>query len=66
VWLGDPQALEAANRVYITKSWRVTLGAKAVLHQHVLLKAEYLRNGEYGGVPGVANDVFTSSLLFSF
>ena len=66
VWLGDPQAPEGANRVYITKSWRGTFGVKAVLHQRVLLKAEYLHNGEYGGIPAIANDVFTSSFLFSF
>jgi hypothetical protein len=66
VWLGDPGAVEGANRAYLTKSWRATVGAKAVLHQKIALKAEYLRNGEYGGIPGIANDVFTSSLLFSF
>jgi hypothetical protein len=66
VWLGDAQSPEGANRAYITKSWRGTLGAKAVLHQRVSLKAEYLHNGEYGGIPAIANDVFTSSFLFSF
>jgi hypothetical protein len=66
VWLGDPNSAEGANRVYITKSWRGTFGAKAVLHQRVLLKAEYLHNGEYAGIPAIANDVFTSSFLFSF
>jgi hypothetical protein len=66
VWLGNPGAVEGANRAYLTKSWRATVGAKAILHQKIALKAEYLRNGEYGGIPGIANDVFTSSLLFSF
>ena len=27
------------------------------------LKAEYLRNGEYGGIPEIKNDVFMTSLL---
>ena len=29
----------------------------------IVLKAEYLHNGEYGGVPQIKNDVFTTSLL---
>jgi hypothetical protein len=29
-------------------------------------KVEYLHNGEYGGVPQIQNDVFTSSLLLMY
>jgi hypothetical protein len=36
------------------------------LTARAVLKAEYLRNGEYGGIPTVANDVFTSSLVMGF
>jgi hypothetical protein len=30
---------------------------------HVVLKAEYLYNGEYGGVPYIPNNMFTMSLV---
>ncbi len=30
-----------------------------------VLKAEYLRNGEYGGIPQIDDDVFTTSLVLS-
>ncbi len=29
----------------------------------IILKAEYLHNGEYGGIPQIKNDIFTSSLV---
>ena len=35
-----------------------------VFSERVVLKAEYLHNGEYGGIPQISNDVFTSSLVF--
>jgi hypothetical protein len=66
VWLGNPNALTGADRLYITKSWRATFGARAVLGEHVVVKAEYLHNGEYGGVPQISNDVLTSSLLLMY
>ncbi|MDX2024524.1 MAG: hypothetical protein SF187_30060 [Deltaproteobacteria bacterium] len=59
VWLGD-------ERLYATKSWRATAGVRMTLSEGSALKAEYLRNGEYGGLPAVRNDVFTSSLVLSF
>jgi hypothetical protein len=65
VWLGDPDAPEGANRAYVTKSWRATVGARVVFNQHMVLKVEALHNGEYGGIPGIRNDVLTSSLVFS-
>ena len=39
---------------------------RAVINEHIVLKAEYLHNGEYGGVPQIANDVFTSSLVLIY
>jgi hypothetical protein len=63
VWLGDPTSPEGANRAYLTKSWRATGGVRLVLGEHIVLKAEYLRNGEYGGIPEIPNDIFTTSLL---
>jgi hypothetical protein len=59
VWLGS-------ERAYLTKSWRATVGARWVWSDRAILRAEYLRNGEYGGVPGIRNDVFTSSLVLSY
>jgi len=63
VWLGDPSSPEGANRAYITKSWRATGGLRLAFSDRIMLKAEYLRNGEYGGIPEIKNDVFTTSLL---
>jgi hypothetical protein len=65
VWLGNPAAPDGANRAYLTKSWRGTAGLRVVFNERILLKAEYLRNGEYGGIPEIRNDMFTSSLVFS-
>lgn len=65
VWLGDPNSPEGANRAYLTKSWRAVGGAKLVFSDRFVLKAEYLRNGEYGGIPEIRNDVLTSSLVFT-
>jgi hypothetical protein len=66
VWLGNPETLMGADRLYVTKSWRGTFGARIVPGQHSVIKAEYLRNGEYGGVPTVRNDVFTTSLVLIY
>jgi hypothetical protein len=59
VWLGN-------ERAYVTKSWRATVGGRWVITPRAALKAEYLHNGEYGRVPQVRNDVFTSSLVLSY
>ena len=61
VWLSN-------QRLYVTKSWRATAGLRWVLTTRAVLKAEYLKNGEYfpSGVPAVKNDVFTSSLVMNF
>jgi hypothetical protein len=60
VWLvGDPMG----NRLYVTKSWRGTAGFRLAFTDRIVFKAEYLRNGEYGGIPEIKNDVFTTSLL---
>jgi hypothetical protein len=66
VWLGDPHPPSTAERLYITRGWRATLGARVVVNEHVVVKAEVLHNGEYGGVPLIRNDVFTSSLVLSY
>ena len=55
-----------ADRAYVTKSWRATLGGRWVMSRWATLKAEYLHNGEYGRIPHVRNDVFTSSVVLSY
>ena len=55
-----------SERAYVTKSWRATAGVRLVLASWATVKAEYLRNGEYGGLPDVRNDVLTSSLVLSY
>ena len=59
VWLSD-------QRAYLTKSWRATVGVRFVLTTRAVFKAEYLHNGEYGNIPAIENDVFTTSLVMGF
>jgi hypothetical protein len=66
VWLGDPNALGGADRIYITKVWRATAGLRFAPNEHVVLKLEALHNGEYGGLPQIRDDVVTSSLLLIY
>jgi hypothetical protein len=71
VWLGDPMlsdpaATTSADRLYVTKSWRLTAGLRAVITDKLVAKAEYLHNGEYGDVPSIPNDVFTTSVVMSY
>jgi hypothetical protein len=54
------------ERAYVTKSWRGTIGGRCLLSHWAALRAEYLHNGEYGRIPQVRNDVFTSSLVLSY
>ena len=66
VFLGDPTLAEGAERLYVTKTWRLTAGLRFPINQNIVVKAEYLHIGEYGGVPSIDNDVFTSSLVMSW
>jgi hypothetical protein len=45
---------------------RVTLGGRLDLWDELIAKAEVLLNGELSGLPPVANNVFTSSFVYSF
>jgi hypothetical protein len=45
---------------------RITGGVRLDLWDAVILKAEYLDNRELAGAPTVANNVFTSSLVYSW
>ncbi len=42
-----------SNRAYLTKGQRFTGGVRVVFSPHIVLKAEYLWNREYGGIPAV-------------
>lgn len=67
VWLDTNSATPTdplvGNRLYVTKSWRATGGLRFAFSDRVILKAEYLWNGEYGGLPQIKNNVFTTSLV---
>jgi hypothetical protein len=54
------------ERAYLTKSMRFTGGLRFVFGPHVVLKAEYLNNREYGGIREFRNDIFTSSLVLAY
>jgi hypothetical protein len=64
--LRDALVTLGAERIYVTKSWRATGGVRWVFNPHMVVKAEYLHNGEYGGIRNFRDDVFTSSLVMSF
>ena len=54
------------DRIYITKQIQYTAGVRVVVNPHIMVKAEYLHNQEYGGVPSFLDDIFTSSLILGF
>jgi len=54
------------ERIYVTKEWRVTAGFHVVVNPHMVVKAEYLHNDEYGGIDEFDNDIATSSLVLFF
>ncbi len=54
------------ERAYLTKSWRMTVGLKAIVNANVAVKAEYLYNREFGGITEFRNDVFTTSLVLAY
>jgi hypothetical protein len=56
----------AFEGVSTVKTSRWTAGLKAVFSEMVALKAEVLFNREHAGATEVDNDVFTSSVVFSF
>jgi hypothetical protein len=37
-----------------------------VFNPHIVLKVEYFKNVEYGGIPAIDNDMFTSSLVLAY
>jgi hypothetical protein len=53
------------SRIYVTKEARVTVGFRVVVNPHMVVKAEYLHNEEYG-MAEIDNDIATSSLVLWF
>jgi hypothetical protein len=62
----DASVSLGANRLYLTKEQRVTGGVRVVFSPHIILKAEYLWNKEYGGIDQFENNILTSSLVLAF
>jgi hypothetical protein len=54
------------ERIYITKEARFTGGFRVVVNAHMVVKAEYLHNEEYGGTAEFDNDIATSSMVLAF
>jgi hypothetical protein len=62
----DAEVQEGMERLYITKNYRGTAGVRLIFNPNAILKAEYSHNGEYGGVPGIPDDVVTTSAVMAF
>ncbi len=73
-WLGLMARGELRNarvtlgteRAYITKQMRFTGGLRATFNPHIVAKAEYLYNREFGGIAQFRNDMFTTSLVLIY
>jgi len=52
-----------ASFVYNSNTLRITPGVRFEVGTHVIIKLEYTVNRELGRIPGIRNDVFTSSLV---
>jgi hypothetical protein len=59
-----PQPFESSGTTIVTS--RITAGLKLDLWDILNLKAEYLRNDELSGAAVVDNDVFTTSIVFTW
>ena len=62
----DAEVQQGTERLYITKNWRATGGFRLLLGPKAVIKAEYSHNREYGGTPGIPNDVVTTSAVMAF
>jgi hypothetical protein len=51
------------ERAYVTDVWRLVLGLQFPVDDAVIVKAEFLKNGEFGILPSIDNDIITSSFL---
>jgi hypothetical protein len=62
----DAEVRQGLERLYITKNWRATAGVRLIFSPNAIIKAEYSRNGEYGGTPSIPDDVVTTSAVMAF
>ena len=62
----DAMVTLGTDRLYLTKQARFTGGIRVVINPHMVVKAEYLHNEEYGGITAFDNDVATSSMVLAF
>jgi hypothetical protein len=62
----DAEVRQGMERLYITKNWRATAGLRLLFSPNAMVKAEYSHNGEYGGMPGIKDDVVTTSAVMAF
>ncbi|MFN0250370.1 MAG: hypothetical protein ACKV2T_26055 [Kofleriaceae bacterium] len=62
----DAVVQQGTERLYITKNWRATAGVRLIFNPQAIVKAEYSHNGEYGGTPGIPDDVITTSAVMAF
>jgi hypothetical protein len=62
----DAVVQQGTERLYITKNWRATAGIRLIFNPQAIVKAEYSHNGEYGGTPGIPDDVITTSAVMAF
>ena len=56
----------AASASTSPRNGAFTAGVHVVVNPHIVVKAEYLHNDEYGGINEFDNDVATSSLVLAF
>jgi hypothetical protein len=64
--LRDAEVAQGTERLYITKNWRATAGARLNISPSALVKVEVSHNGEYGGVPSIPDDLVTLSAVMAF
>ena len=64
--LRDAEISMGMERLYLTKNWRAAGGVRLTLHPNAIVKAEFTHNGEYGGMPSIADDVITTSAIVAF
>lgn len=61
----DAFVAQGMARAYLTKERRYTGGVRFIFNPHIVLKAEYLHNQEYGGIANFRDDIFTMSLVLA-
>jgi hypothetical protein len=64
--LRDAEVILGTERLYITKSLQFTGGVRVTFNPRVVLKLEYVKNREYGGIAEFNNDLATSSLVLGY